>query len=96
MGSNSTWTSKQNKLFEDALASFDKNSPERWQHLARAVGGKTVEEVKTHYQKLVEDIDHIETGKVPVPNYKSFAENGNYSYKMMNDQEQRLKHLKLR
>ncbi|KZV20184.1 protein RADIALIS-like 3 [Dorcoceras hygrometricum] len=89
MGSDSKWTSKQNKLFEDALASFDKDSADRWQHLARAVGGKTVEDVKSHYQKLVTDIDHIETGKVPVPNYKSYAENGNCSYNMMNEQEQR-------
>ncbi|KAI3460325.1 hypothetical protein Pfo_016988, partial [Paulownia fortunei] len=75
--SNSTWTAKQNKLFEDALATYDKDTPERWQNLARAVGGKTVEEVKRHYQKLVEDINHIESGKVPVPNYKSYGDTTN-------------------
>ncbi|KZV18367.1 protein RADIALIS-like 4 [Dorcoceras hygrometricum] len=87
MASNSSWTDKENKRFEDALADFDKNSPDRWNRLARAVGGKTVEEVKSHYRKLVEDLDHIETGKVPLPNYKG--------YKTMNDQEQRLKYMKL-
>ncbi|KAL3845243.1 hypothetical protein ACJIZ3_002646 [Penstemon smallii] len=103
MGSNSSWTSRQNKLFEDALATYDKNvnSPDWWQNLARAVGGgKTVEEVKCHYQKLVEDITHIETGKIPLPNYKSYINGGGDStstgkgYKL-SDQEQRLKYLKL-
>ncbi|KAL3840304.1 hypothetical protein ACJIZ3_024895 [Penstemon smallii] len=64
MGSNSTWTAKQNKLFENALAIYDKDTPDRWQNLAKAVGGKTVEEVKCHYEKLVEDIKHIERGEV--------------------------------
>ncbi|PIN15244.1 hypothetical protein CDL12_12120 [Handroanthus impetiginosus] len=88
MSSNSTWTAKQNKAFEDALATYDKDKPDWWQNLARAVGGKTVEEVKSHYQKLVEDINHIESGKVPVPNYKSYGDTAN-------DQGQRLQYLKL-
>ncbi|KAH6771686.1 RAD-like 6 [Perilla frutescens var. hirtella] len=71
MSSSSSWTAKQNKVFEDALASYEKEKPEWWQNVARAVGGKTVEEVKRHYQKLVEDINHIETGKVPLPNYNT-------------------------
>lgn len=64
-------------MFEDALASYDKDKPEWWQNVARAVGGKSVEEVKRHYQKLVEDINHIETGKVPVPNYNFYGDNTN-------------------
>ncbi|KAL8026708.1 hypothetical protein ABFS82_14G045400 [Erythranthe guttata] len=67
---NSEWTEKQNKHFEDALATYNKDSPEWWQNLARAVGGKTVEEVKRHYRSLLRDIDQIENGKVPVPNYR--------------------------
>lgn len=71
MGSKSSWTAQENKRFEDGLAVYDKDTPERWQNLAAAVGGgKTVEEVKCHYQKLVEDIQLIESGKVPLPNYK--------------------------
>ncbi|KAL0360674.1 UNVERIFIED_CONTAM: Transcription factor RADIALIS [Sesamum radiatum] len=95
MGSNSTWTAKQNKRFEDALAMYDKDTPDRWQNLARAVGGKTVEEVKSHYQKLVEDIDHIESGKVPLPDYRPYGEAAKEK-KIMDDQEQRLRSLKLR
>ncbi|VFQ99168.1 unnamed protein product [Cuscuta campestris] len=66
-----SWTEKQNKVFENALAIFDKDTPERWRNLARAVGGgKTEEEVKRHYEMLVEDVGHIESGRVPLPDYQ--------------------------
>ncbi|KAF5787454.1 putative transcription factor MYB-HB-like family [Helianthus annuus] len=66
-----TWTAKQNKAFEKALAVFDKDTPDRWQNVAKAVGGKTAEEVKQHYQVLVEDLQRIESGRVPYPNYRT-------------------------
>ncbi|CAK9178521.1 unnamed protein product [Ilex paraguariensis] len=93
MASNSTWTAKQNKLFENALATYDKDTPDRWHNLARAVGGKTVEEVKRHYEMLVEDVEHIESGKVPLPNYKASGGGSSNGCKVM-DEEQRLKYLK--
>lgn len=71
MASSSVWTAKQNKRFENALAIYDKDTPDRWQNLARAVGGKTAEEVKKHYEKLVEDLKNIEEGRVPLPNYRN-------------------------
>ncbi|KAI9118275.1 hypothetical protein K1719_010607 [Acacia pycnantha] len=72
MASSSTWTAKQNKRFENALAVYDEETPERWQKLSRAVGGnKTAEEVKMHYEKLVEDVRLIEEGLVPLPNYNT-------------------------
>ncbi|OMO75117.1 hypothetical protein COLO4_26304 [Corchorus olitorius] len=86
---NSNWTPKQNKLFENALAMFDKDTPDRWHHLARAVGGKTVEEVKMHYENLVEDLKQIESGHVPLPPYKKA---GKYSFM---DEEQRMRNLRL-
>ncbi|XP_057470006.1 protein RADIALIS-like 5 [Actinidia eriantha] len=58
--SGSSWTAKQNKQFEEALAFFDKDTPDRWQNVAKAVGGKSVEEVKRHYEILVKDIMQIE------------------------------------
>ncbi|KAJ4966378.1 hypothetical protein NE237_018227 [Protea cynaroides] len=36
--SGSSWTPKQNKLFEKALALHDKDTPDRWQNVARYVG----------------------------------------------------------
>ncbi|KAL3346049.1 hypothetical protein AABB24_024821, partial [Solanum stoloniferum] len=73
MTSNSltAWTPRENKKFEQALAVYDKDTSDRWQNIARYVGGKSVEEVKHHYAILVEDLKHIESGGVPFPKYKS-------------------------
>ncbi|KAJ7005960.1 protein RADIALIS-like 3 [Populus alba x Populus x berolinensis] len=75
-GSGSSWTAKQNKLFEKALAVYDKDTPDRWQNVAKAVGGKSPEEVKRHYDRLVEDLVYIESGRAPLPNYKPSGSNG--------------------
>lgn len=64
--SSSSWTPKQNKLFEKALALYDKDTQDRWQKVAGVVG-KSPEEVKRHYEILVEDVKNIESGKVPYP-----------------------------
>ncbi|WCJ33908.1 Protein RADIALIS-like 3 [Euphorbia peplus] len=69
---SSSWTTRENKLFEKALALYDKDTPDRWHNIAKAIGGnKSAEEVKTHYLILIEDVRHIESGRVPFPNYKS-------------------------
>lgn len=84
-----TWTAKQNKLFEKALALYDKETPERWQNIAKAVGGKSADEVKRHYEILLEDLRRIESGRVPIPNYRG-AGNGDEELrlvKMMKDRK---------
>ncbi|OMO75109.1 hypothetical protein COLO4_26296 [Corchorus olitorius] len=73
--SNSYWTAKQNKLFEKALAVYDKDTPDRWQKVADAVGDKSAEEVKRHYEILVADLMYIESGQIAIPNYKSSGGN---------------------
>ncbi|GLJ19558.1 hypothetical protein SUGI_0353350 [Cryptomeria japonica] len=70
------WTAKQNKLFENAIAIYDKDTPDRWQNVAAMVGGKSSEEVKRHYQVLLEDLSCIEADQVPFPKYKSSTSNG--------------------
>jgi hypothetical protein len=66
------WTPKQNKLFEQALAVHDRDTPDRWHNVARAVGGgKSAEDVRRYYELLVDDIARIEAGKVPYPAYRS-------------------------
>ncbi|KDP46261.1 hypothetical protein JCGZ_10101 [Jatropha curcas] len=76
--SSSSWTPRENKMFEKALALYDKETPERWQNIAKAVGGKSPEEVKRHYERLIEDVKHIESGHVAFPNYKSGGSRTNY------------------
>ncbi|KAK4258640.1 hypothetical protein QN277_005070 [Acacia crassicarpa] len=66
------WTEKQNKVFEKALAKYEEDTPERWEEVAREVGGgKSAQEVQRHYQILLHDLSNIESGLVPIPNYKS-------------------------
>ncbi|KAF7828870.1 Protein RADIALIS-like 1 [Senna tora] len=63
-----SWTPTQNKLFEKALALYDMDAADRWQNVAKTVG-KSVEEVKRHYEILKEDVERIEHGQVPFPPY---------------------------
>lgn len=67
---SSSWTPGENKRFEDALAIYSEDTPDRFLKIARAVGSKTVEEVMRHYKALEKDIIKIETDQVPLPNYK--------------------------
>ncbi|KAK9942488.1 hypothetical protein M0R45_008152 [Rubus argutus] len=93
--SGSSWTAKQNKAFEKALAVYDKDTPDRWYNVARAVGGKTPEEVKRHYDLLVEDVKHIESGQVPFPDYRTSGGSGSGHGNMGHDDEKRMRNLKL-
>nr|GEU88706.1 protein RADIALIS-like 3 [Tanacetum cinerariifolium]GEU88892.1 protein RADIALIS-like 3 [Tanacetum cinerariifolium] len=68
MASSSTWTWNQNKMFENLLVTYEKD-PREFQKIANIMG-KTKEEMKNHYQKLVTDVTAIEAGKVPLPNYE--------------------------
>lgn len=70
-----SWTTKQNKAFEKALAVYDQDTPDRWSNVAKAVGGKTADEVKRHYELLVEDVKFIESGRVRYPYRNSGDDN---------------------
>ena len=69
---SSSWTDSQNKLFESALAIYDKDTPDRWHNVARAVGcGKTAEDVKRHYKWLKKNVRQIESGEVSQGSHSS-------------------------
>ncbi|CAI9104526.1 OLC1v1003218C1 [Oldenlandia corymbosa var. corymbosa] len=88
-GTSGTWTVSQNKAFEKALAVYDKDTPDRWTNVAKAVGGnKTAEEVKRHYEILVADVKHIESGLVPYP-YRTTTSPSNST-----DLDSRMKNMK--
>ncbi|CAM0912142.1 unnamed protein product [Alopecurus aequalis] len=59
------WTKDLNSRFEEALARYDLDTPDRWQNVARAVGGgMTADDVRRHYEELERDLHHIErTGR---------------------------------
>ncbi|KAL9230116.1 hypothetical protein vseg_005506 [Gypsophila vaccaria] len=71
---NNSWTWEQNKAFENCLANYPENCEERWEKIASNIPGyKTLEEVKQHYQHLLDDIAQIEAGYVTLPNYSDFS-----------------------
>ncbi|XP_010262772.1 PREDICTED: transcription factor DIVARICATA-like [Nelumbo nucifera] len=68
---SSGWTHEENKMFENALAVFDKDTPDRWYKVASMIPGKTVEDVVKQYKELVADVGHIEAGRIPIPGYRT-------------------------
>ncbi|CAL5052805.1 unnamed protein product [Urochloa decumbens] len=82
---SSSWPDELNKVFEMALARYDKDAPDFWQNVARAVGeGKTVDDVKEHFKALTEDVDDMKRMFGGRSNNKGGSSSG----------EQRLKHHK--
>ena len=71
---SSLWSREQNKAFENALATYPEDLSDRWEKIAADVPGKTLEDVKHHYELLVEDVNQIESGSVPLPCYNSSSE----------------------
>ncbi|OMO90512.1 hypothetical protein COLO4_19103 [Corchorus olitorius] len=65
------WTPAENKMFENALAVYDKDTPDRWQKVAAMIPGKTVEDVIKQYRELEADVSSIEAGLFPVPGYST-------------------------
>ncbi|KAL2348517.1 hypothetical protein Fmac_002517 [Flemingia macrophylla] len=90
--SSLTWTSEKNKLFENALAIYDKDTPDRWNNIAMFIGGTTEVEVKRQYEILLEDIKNIESGKVPLPAYRT-TNNAGCTKVNISNAEQRLNHV---
>ncbi|KAJ0825169.1 putative transcription factor MYB-HB-like family [Helianthus annuus] len=72
---DSRWTREQDRAFEDALVAYYKeDSEDCWEKIATDVAGKSVEEVKHHYELLVDDLDRIESGIVPLPSYSTSSD----------------------
>ncbi|KAG6478541.1 hypothetical protein ZIOFF_061984 [Zingiber officinale] len=69
--SNGNWTREENKLFEKALAEFDKDTPDRWEKVAVYIPGKSTTDVERHYRDLLKDVSEIEAGRFHCPSYDS-------------------------
>lgn len=69
-----SWSREQDKAFENALATYPEDLDDRWEKIGGDVPGKTLEEVKHHYELLVEDINQIEAGRIPLPSYSPLSE----------------------
>lgn len=65
----STWKRQEDILFEYALTVVPENCVDRWEKIASYVPGKTADEIRVHYQLLVDDLDDIEAGLIELPSY---------------------------
>ncbi|XP_057445128.1 transcription factor SRM1-like isoform X2 [Lotus japonicus] len=74
LDSSSDWSREQEKAFENALATYPEDASDRWEKIAADVPGKSIKEIKQHYEVLVDDISQIESGRVPLPLYNSTPE----------------------
>lgn len=75
------WSREDEKTFENALATvpyptkdegaaLSPAAEDRWlEAVAARVPGKTMVEVKKHYGLLIEDVNAIDAGRVPIPRY---------------------------
>ncbi|KAG6494042.1 hypothetical protein ZIOFF_049060 [Zingiber officinale] len=87
------WSKEENKRFELALARYGEGTPDRWARVTHAVGGgKSVDQVVRHYERLLDDIKLIETATEPFYHYPTYNANrrgGPASAAAAGDQEQR-------
>ncbi|XP_047333277.1 transcription factor MYBS1 [Impatiens glandulifera] len=77
--SATVWSRDEEKAFENAIATHDINNLDTgisskeenrtWEKIGSLVPTKTIEELKRHYQTLLDDINDIESGRIPLPNY---------------------------
>ncbi|XP_048230791.1 transcription factor RADIALIS-like [Ricinus communis] len=60
------WSREENKIFE---MNYEHLMKEEWERVALLLPNKTVDDIKLHYKYLLEDIELIESGLVPLPSY---------------------------
>jgi hypothetical protein len=82
--SGAIWRYEEEKAFENAIAMHwieKEDSKEQWEKIASSVPNKSMEQMKQHYQVLVDDVSAIEEGHVSLPNYANELDTINSSNK---------------
>ncbi|KAL3624043.1 hypothetical protein CASFOL_032859 [Castilleja foliolosa] len=84
-GEAGKWSREEDKAFENGIAmhwSDNSDEQQKWSQIGCMVPSKSIEELKHHYQLLLQDVAAIEAGTVPLPNYTS-APQSDYSPALM-------------
>ncbi|XP_030464059.1 transcription factor SRM1-like [Syzygium oleosum] len=63
------WTPEENEIFERCIAELDHLSRDFFDNIAQRIPKKSVGQIMRHFEALVEDVDQIESGRVPIPDY---------------------------
>ncbi|XP_010495403.2 PREDICTED: uncharacterized protein LOC104772496 [Camelina sativa] len=66
----SYWSRDDDIAFETALAFYDDERKICWDSIAEVVPGKTTAHIIDHYNNLIRDVMDIESGRVPLPDYR--------------------------
>ncbi|KAG5584385.1 hypothetical protein H5410_044819 [Solanum commersonii] len=77
---SSIWSREEDKIFENILAIYF-NDNNLLPKMEESLPGKTVDEIKDHYNILLEDINAIDSGGTPLPNYPEMQSNANQNTK---------------
>ncbi|KAH0652669.1 hypothetical protein KY289_030347 [Solanum tuberosum] len=73
---SSFWTREQDKIFENTLVIYF-NDSNLFRKMEEALLGKSVDDIKDHYNILLEDINAINSGCTPLRNYLEMRSNAN-------------------
>ncbi|KAK4707403.1 hypothetical protein R3W88_033049 [Solanum pinnatisectum] len=77
---SSFWTREEDKIFENTLAIYF-NDNNLFMKMEEALPGKSLNDIKDHYNILLEDIGAIDSGHIPLPNYPKMQSNSNQNTK---------------
>ena len=64
--SSTTWTFKEEKAFEVALAGWAGSESYPWTEIAASVPDKTVKDVRPRFDEMVDEVDSTEASETPV------------------------------
>ncbi|KAF3667500.1 hypothetical protein FXO37_10003 [Capsicum annuum] len=65
---SSFWTKEEDKINENALAIYSEDK-DLCTNMEETLPGKSRDDIINHYNILIEDVEPIDSGRVPLPNY---------------------------
>ncbi|KAG5576577.1 hypothetical protein H5410_056711 [Solanum commersonii] len=76
---NSVWTKEEDKILENTLATNEDNN-NQLDEMTNALPWKSADDIKDHYNILIEDINVIESGYLPLTNYPKMQSQNSKAY----------------